>query len=143
MSAPAGPATAIGPFELRVTRGDLVRYAGASGDFNPIHYSDDAARAVDLPGVIAHGMLTMGLVIQPLIDWAGGDPGAVLAYDVRFARPLAVPDGAAVELTVAARAAAPEPGRMTVNLTVTSAGQKLLGKAQAVLDPSRIPSGRR
>ena len=66
-----------------------MRYAGASGDFNPIHYRDDIARSVGLPGVLAHGMLTMGLAVQPVVDWLG-DPGRILDYQVRFTRPVLV-----------------------------------------------------
>ncbi|MDR0626634.1 MAG: MaoC family dehydratase N-terminal domain-containing protein [Bifidobacteriaceae bacterium] len=131
----------IGPSIQELTRADLVRYAGASGDFNPIHYSESAARAAGLPNVIVHGMLTMGQVIQPLVDWAGGDPGAVLDYAVRFARPVPVPESGAVQLTVTGQVSAVESDRIKVNLTVTLAPahpadgvpQKVLGKAQAIL----------
>ena len=75
----------------RVTRADLVRYAGASGDFNPIHWSDRVATAVGLPGVIAHGMYTMALAGRAVTSWAG-DPGAVVEYGVRFTKPVIVPD---------------------------------------------------
>src|SRR3954469_20757070 len=76
---------------FRVTRADLVRYAGASGDFNPIHYSDRVATSVGLPGVIAHGMFTMALVGRALTVWAGA-PDAVVDFNVRFTRPVVVPD---------------------------------------------------
>ena len=72
-----------------MTRADLVRYAGASGDFNPIHYRDDVAERVGLPGVLAHGMLTMGAAVQPVVDWAG--PSRILDYTVRFTRPVVSP----------------------------------------------------
>ena len=72
-----------------LTRDSLVRYAGASGDFNAIHYRDDIAHAVGLPGVLAHGMLTMGFAVQPVVDWVG-DPGRVVDYQVRFTRPVVV-----------------------------------------------------
>ena len=72
-----------------LTRDSLVRYAGASGDFNPIHYRDDVAAEVGLPGVLAHGMLTMGLAVQPVVDWVG-DPGRIADYQVRFTRPVVV-----------------------------------------------------
>ena len=75
---------------IPLSRDSLVRYAGASGDFNPIHYRDDVAAAVGLPGVLAHGMLTMGFAVQPVVEWAGGDPGRVLDYQVRFTRPVVV-----------------------------------------------------
>jgi len=118
----------------RVTRADLVRYAGASGDFNPIHWSDRVATGVGLPGVIAHGMLTMGLTGRAVTSWAG-DPGALVEYTVRFGRPVVVPDddaGAAV--TVRGRVAAVlDGGRVRVDLTVTSGGEKVLSLARAVV----------
>ena len=89
------------PLAVRVTRADLVRYAGASGDFNPIHWSDRVATSVGLPGVIAHGMLTMALAGRLVTEWIG-DPAAVRAFGARFTRPVVVPDddeGALVELT--------------------------------------------
>src|SRR5258708_34480681 len=79
---------------FQVTRADLVRYAGASGDFNPIHWSDRIATGVGLPGVIAHGMLTMALAGRAVTAWVGGDPGAITDYSERFARPVGVPDDA-------------------------------------------------
>jgi acyl dehydratase len=119
---------------LPVRRADLVRYAGASGDFNVIHWNERIARSVGLPDVIAHGMLTMALAARAVTDWVG-DPGAVLEFGTRFTRPVPVPDdetGALVE--VAATVAAKLDGRQVrVDLTVTSAGQKVLGRAQAVV----------
>jgi acyl dehydratase len=119
---------------FRVTRADLVRYAGASGDFNPIHWNERVATQVGLPGVIAHGMLTMGLAARAVTAWAG-DPGALVEYTVRFGRPVVVPDdeeGAAV--TVRGRVAALlDGGRARVDLTVTSAGEKVLSLARAVV----------
>jgi acyl dehydratase len=119
---------------LPVRRADLVRYAGASGDFNVIHWNERLARSVGLPDVIAHGMLTMALAARAVTDWVG-DPGAVLEYGTRFTRPVPVPDddtGAVVEVagTVAAKL---DDRRVRVDLTVTSAGQKVLGRAQAVV----------
>ena len=113
-----------------LTRDSLVRYAGASGDFNPIHYRDDVATSVGLPGVLAHGMLTMGLAVQPVVDWAG-DPGRVVDYQVRFTRPVLVDpaDGATVE--VVAKVGAIDDDAIRVDLTVTFGGQTVLGKAQA------------
>src|SRR3954453_12470321 len=93
--------TELPPLALRGPRADPVRYAGASGDFNPIHWSDRVAAGVGLPGVIAHGMLTMALAGRLVTQWAGG-PAAVRSYGVRFTRPVVVPDddeGALVELT--------------------------------------------
>jgi acyl dehydratase len=118
----------------RVTRADLVRYAGASGDFNVIHWNERVAREVGLPDVIAHGMLTAGIAVRAVTRWAGG-PGAVVDYQVRFSRPVVVPDdGAGAELTVRGRVAAVgEDGRVRVDLTVTSNGDKVLSLARAVV----------
>jgi acyl dehydratase len=118
----------------RVTRADLVRYAGASGDFNVIHWNERVAREVGLPGVIAHGMLTAGIAARALTAWAG-DPGAVVDYQVRFSRPVVVPDDdAGAEVTVRGRVAAVLDGdRVRVDLTVTSGGEKVLSLARAVV----------
>ncbi|HEV7871134.1 MAG TPA: MaoC family dehydratase [Modestobacter sp.] len=118
----------------RVTRADLVRYAGASGDFNVIHWNERVAAAVGLPGVIAHGMLTAGIAARAVTQWAG-DPGAVVDYQVRFSRPVVVPDDdAGAELIVRGRVAALlEDGRVRVDLTVTSGGEKVLSLARAVV----------
>ena len=118
----------------RVTRADLVRYAGASGDFNVIHWNERVARDVGLPGVIAHGMLTAGLAARAVTSWAG-DPGAVVEYSVRFSRPVVVPDDdAGAEVTVRGRVAAVlEGGQVRVDLTVTSGGEKVLSLARAVV----------
>ncbi len=118
----------------RVTRADLVRYAGASGDFNVIHWNERVAREVGLPDVIAHGMLTAGIAVRAVTRWAG-DPGAVVDYQVRFSRPVVVPDDEqGAELTVRGRVAAVgEDGRVRVDLTVTSGGDKVLSLARAVV----------
>jgi acyl dehydratase len=118
---------------IALTRQDIARYAAASGDSNPIHLDDRAAEDAGLPGVIAHGMLTMGLAAQALVGWAGGDPGAVREYAVRFARPVPVPADGGVELQVTGRVAETRPDGIVLNLTVTLDGQKVLGKAQAKL----------
>lgn len=89
---------------FKVTRDSLVRYAGASGDFNPIHYRDDVAKSVGLPGVLAHGMLTMGASITPVIAWAGS-PASVVDYSVRFTKPVVVPPAGYAELKVVAAVA--------------------------------------
>ncbi|WNV74971.1 MaoC/PaaZ C-terminal domain-containing protein [Geodermatophilus sp. DSM 44513] len=117
-----------------VTRADLVRYAGASGDLNPIHWSDRVATEVGLPGVIAHGMLTMALAARAVTAWAG-DPGALVEYHVRFGRPVVVPDDdAGAQVTVRGRVAAVgEDGRARVDLTVTSGGEKVLSLARATV----------
>ncbi|WP_375163410.1 MaoC family dehydratase [Herbiconiux oxytropis] len=114
-----------------LTRESLVRYAGASGDFNAIHYRDDIAAEVGLPGVLAHGMLTMGLAIQPVVDWLG-DPALVADYQVRFTRPVVVDPVAGAEITVEAKIAQldEEAGTARVDLTVSVEGATVLGKAQ-------------
>jgi acyl dehydratase len=118
----------------RVTRADLVRYAGASGDFNVIHWNERVAREVGLPGVIAHGMLTAGIAVRAVTAWVG-DPGAVVDYHVRFSRPVVVPDDdAGAEVTVRGRVAAVlDDDRVRVDLTVTSGGEKVLSLARAVV----------
>ena len=115
-----------------LSRDSLVRYAGASGDFNPIHYRDDVAAEVGLPGVLAHGMLTMGLAVQPVVDWAG-DPGRVVDYTVRFTRPVVVDpvNGAVVEVTAKVGQLDEDAGVARIDLTVTFDGATVLGKAQA------------
>jgi acyl dehydratase len=123
------------PLSLRVTRADLVRYAGASGDFNPIHWSDRVATGVGLPGVIAHGMLTMALAGRLVTQWAG-DPAAVRSYGVRFTRPVVVPDddtGATVEVTAVIGAVDADAGTARVDITAKFGGQTVLGKARATV----------
>jgi acyl dehydratase len=117
-----------------VTRADLVRYAGASGDFNPIHWNERVATEVGLPGVIAHGMLTMALAARAVTAWAG-DPGALVEYHVRFGRPVVVPDdGTGAQVTVRGKVGAlGEDGRARVDLTVTSGGEKVLSLARATV----------
>jgi acyl dehydratase len=119
---------------FQVTRADLVRYCGASGDFNVIHWSERLATQVGLPGVIAHGMLTAGIAARAVTGWVG-DPGAVVDYQVRFSRPVVVPDdGVGAEVTVRGRVAALlEDDRVRVDLTVTSGGEKVLSLARAVV----------
>ena len=117
-----------------VTRATLVRYAGASGDFNPIHWNEKFAREVGLPDVIAHGMFTMASAARVVTDWAG-DPAAVVEYGVRFTKPVVVPNdekGAVIE--VAAKVAVKlDDKKVRVDLVATSAGQKVLGMARAVV----------
>lgn len=120
-----------------VDRADLVRYAGAAGDFNPIHWNERFAVQVGLPNVIAHGMFTMAQAIRVVTDWAG-DPGAVVEYGVRFIKPVVVPDdeaGASIEVSGKISALL-EENRVRVELTAVSAGQKVLGRAVAVV---RLP----
>ena len=113
-----------------ITRDSLVRYAGASGDFNAIHYRDDVATSVGLPGVLAHGMLTMGFAIQPVVDWIG-DSGKVLDYQVRFTRPVLVDSVVGASVTVVATVGSVEDDVARIDLTVTYGEQTVLGKAQA------------
>ncbi|GAA2248738.1 MaoC family dehydratase [Streptomyces amakusaensis] len=117
-----------------VTRATLVRYAGASGDFNPIHWNERFAVEVGLPNVIAHGMFTMAEAIRVVTDWTG-DPGAVVEYGVRFTRPVVVPnddEGAVIEVS-AKVAALLEDNRVRVDLLATSGGDKVLGMSRAVV----------
>ena len=114
-----------------LTRDSLVRYAGASGDFNPIHYRDDVAQQVGLPGVLAHGMLTMGFAVQPVVDWVG-DPGRIRDYQVRFTRPVVVDPETGAEVAVAARVGQldAEARVARIDLTVRVGDDTVLGKAQ-------------
>jgi acyl dehydratase len=122
---------------FRVTRADLVRYAGASGDFNPIHWNERVAGEVGLPGVIAHGMFTMALAARVVTGWTG-DPAALLEYHVRFGRPVVVPDDEqGAEVTVRGKVGALlDDGRARIDLTVTSDGEKVLSLARAIV---RLP----
>ena len=117
---------------FRVTRADLVRYAGASGDFNPIHWSDRFATSVGLPGVIAHGMLTMALAGRAVAGWIG-DTGAIVEFGVLFTTPVVVPDDdAGAEVTVAGVVKKrTDEGLLQVDVTATSGGEKVLGQARA------------
>jgi acyl dehydratase len=116
-----------------VTRADLVRYAGASGDLNPIHWSDRVARSVGLPGVIAHGMYTQALMARALDTWAGGT-GRVLELACKFTRPVVVPDDdTGVEVVVAGTVKNVTDEGVHVALTVTCGGEKVLGMPRAVL----------
>jgi acyl dehydratase len=127
-------ATALAPRTFTVTRADLIRYAGASGDFNPIHWSDRIATGVGLPGVIAHGMYTMALVGRAVTGWAGR-ADAVVDYSVRFARPVPVPDtdgGTEVTVTGVVRSTT-EDGATVLDLTATCGGDKVLSAARATV----------
>jgi acyl dehydratase len=118
------------PLTVQVTRADLVRYCGASLDFNRIHWSQSTAVAVGLPDVIAHGMLTMGLAARLVTDWAG-DPGAVVSYTTKFTRPVVVPDddaGATVEVTGKITEVDADAATVRVALTVRFEGQTVLGR---------------
>ncbi len=122
----------IGSTEFLLTRDSLVRYAGASGDFNPIHYRDDFAQSVGLDGVLAHGMLTMGAAVQVAVDWVG-DAGKVIDYGVRFTKPVFVDatDGAVLIVTGKIGEIDAENGEVRVDLTAVFNDTVVLGKAQA------------
>ncbi|HEX8582517.1 MAG TPA: MaoC/PaaZ C-terminal domain-containing protein [Acidimicrobiales bacterium] len=126
------------PASYPITRLDLVRYAGASGDFNVIHWNQRIATSVGLPDVIAHGMLTMATAARLVTDWAG-DPGAMAEYGVRFTKPVVVPDddrGALLEVAGVVSAKDEQARTVRVDVTATSGGDKVLGRAQAVV---RLP----
>ncbi len=138
------PGTQIPQKSYRVTRLDLVKYAGASGDFNVIHWNERAARSVGLPDVIAHGMYTMAQAGRYVTEWAGGDPGAVTEFGVRFSAMVPVPDddpasgttgGATIEVSgkVAEKLG---DGKVAVELTARAGGAKVLTRARAVV---RLP----
>ena len=121
--------------DFPISRFDLVRYAGASGDFNPIHWNERFARSVGLPDVIAHGMYTMAIAVQVVTDWAG-DPAAVVEYGVRFTRPVVVPDPDGARLSVTGKVTGVrEDGLVDIDLTATVDGQTVLAKARAVVRP--------
>ena len=134
--ADAAVGDALPTSTVTITRADLVRYAGASGDLNPIHWNERTAVDAGLPGVIAHGMFTMALAARHVADWAG-DPTAVTAFSTRFTKPVVVPDdeaGATVELggKVTAR---DDDGVLTVSVTAKADGKGVLGKAVATVRP--------
>ena len=117
-----------------VTRADLVRYCGASGDFNPIHWSERFATGVGLPGVIAHGMFTMALAGRAVTTWAGASD-AVVEFSVRFSRPVPVPDtdeGTQVVISGVVKEVTDE-GLTKLSVTATCNGEKVLSLAQAVI----------
>jgi acyl dehydratase len=122
----------IGTTEFLLTRDSLVRYAGASGDFNPIHYRDDFAQSVGLDGVLAHGMLTMGAAVQVAVNWVG-DAGKVIDYGVRFTKPVFVDaqDGAVLVVTGKIGEIDAENGEVRIDLTAAFNDTVVLGKAQA------------
>ena len=124
-----------------LSRDSLIRYAGASGDFNPIHYRDDVAQSVGLPGVLAHGMLTMGIAGSVVTDWCGTELN-VSSYQVRFTKPVVVDPSKGATILVVATVGQVDPGdgapdgSIRIDLTVTShTGEKVLGKAQLVVSP--------
>jgi len=126
--------TEIAPVQYQVTRRDLVRYAGASGDFNVIHWNERIAKSVGLPDVIAHGMLTMALAGRFLTGWAG-DPGAVAEFGVRFSSPVVVPDddkGALIEVAGVVTGKLADH-QVTVDITARSDDTKILTRARAIV----------
>jgi acyl dehydratase len=124
---------ALPPLTVHVDRARLVQYAGASLDRNRIHWDERFAKEVGLPDVIAHGMFTMGSAVTLVTDWVG-DAGRVVEYGVRFTKPVVVPyeTGADIEVSGVVKAVDPETKRVTVELTATAAGEKVLGRALAV-----------
>ena len=124
----------IGSETFSFSRDSLVKYAGASGDFNLIHYRDDFAKSVGLEGVLAHGMLTMGTAVQVAVNWIG-DAGKVIDYGVRFTKPVYVPADSSAEVVVSGKIAAIdlEAGTVRVDLTAICNELAVLGKAQAVI----------
>ena len=125
------------PASYPVARLDLVKYCGASGDFNVIHWNERIARAVGLPNVIAHGMFTMAQAARYITDWAG-DPGAMTEFGVRFSVPVVVPDDDAfVSIDVSGTIDAKlDDNRVAVTLTARSGGDKVLTRSRAVV---RLP----
>ncbi|PWH05026.1 acyl dehydratase [Brachybacterium endophyticum] len=129
--------------EYPISRDSLVRYAGASGDFNPIHYNDAFAEQVGLPGVIAHGMLTLGTAMSAVVD-AVGDPAAVHACSTRFTKPVPVPalEATTLSIVVTVRALDAEAGTAELDVTAEAAGTKVLGRARAsVALDTGVPDG--
>lgn len=126
---------ALTPLAVHITRKQLVKYAGAAGDFNAIHWNQRVATEVGLPDVIAHGMLTMATAGRIVTDWAG-DPGLLKQFEVRFTRPVVVSDddeGAELELTAVIGALDPEARTARVDITAKFNGQTVLGKARALV----------
>jgi acyl dehydratase len=118
--------------ELDISRDRLVRYAGASGDFNPIHYRDDIAERVGLEGVFAHGMLTMGVAVSPITEWLGSD-GYVSDYQSRFTRPVVVDPDEGARVSITGTVATVEENSARIDLKVTFRDKTVLGKAQVVV----------
>lgn len=125
------PGDALGPRTFAITRADLVAYAEAAGDPNPIHQDEEVARSVGLPGVIAHGMLTLGLVGRAVDEWTGG--AEVVELGCKFTQPVVVPAEGAAEVVVAGTVKTVADGLVTLALEVTSAGAKVLGMPRAVV----------
>ncbi len=130
MSVQAEVGQRLPGFTATLSRVELARYAGACGDFNPIHYNDAAAAALGLPGVIAHGMLTMGTALRVVTDWTG-DPTRVLSYYVRFTKPVVVPATGVAEVSFAGTVTAVVDGVATISIEAICAEAKVLGSASA------------
>lgn len=134
----------IGSLAVDLSRASLVRYAGASGDFNPIHWNERFAQSVGLSGVIAHGMLTMGTAVQLVSDWAG-DPGAIVDYQTRFTKPVPVADAPGGEnpdtptntLTISGKVGALNEEERTARIDLTVTARDEEGKEQKVLMKSQ------
>jgi acyl dehydratase len=126
------------PQVFPIGRANLVQYAGASGDFNPIHWSEQTATGVGLPNVIAHGMLTMAIAVRVVTDWLG-DPAGVLDYGVRFTRPVVVEFDRPTDLQVSAsvRSVDEESATAVLDLTATVAGETVLARARATVQLAR------
>lgn len=123
--------------EITITRGDLVRYAGASGDFNPIHWSDREARNVGLPGVIAHGMFTMATAIAVVTDWLG-DPAAIVEYSTKFTNLLPVDELHGAQLRVDGVVATVDAAAGTARIDLAATARQPDGSWQAVLGRARV-----
>jgi acyl dehydratase len=133
-AARAAVGTVLPSLTVFLTRADLVRYAGAAMDFNPIHYSERFAAQAGLPGVVAHGMLTMGTALRVVTDWVG-DPARVISYFTRFTQPVVVPDDdRGAELRFGARVTALDGSVATVSIDALCNGQKVLGAARAEVE---------
>ena len=125
------PGDVLDPREFTVTRADLVRYAEASGDHNPIHQDEQVATSVGLPGVIAHGMYTLALAARAVADWTGG--AEVVDLGCKFTNPVVVPAEGAAMVVVAGTVKSAADGLVTLALEVTCDGQKVLGMPKAVV----------
>ncbi|GAA1156596.1 MaoC family dehydratase [Kribbella jejuensis] len=125
--------TELPPLQVTLRREDLVRYAGASGDFNPIHWNDRMAAALGLPGVIAHGMLTMASAARVVTDWIE-DPADLVEYGVRFTKPVVVPDDdKGATITFSAKVDKVGDGLAEIDITALAGEEKVLGRARAVV----------
>lgn len=125
--------TELPSLTVTLRRDDLVRYAGASGDFNPIHWNDRMAAALGLPGVIAHGMLTMASAVRVVTDWIE-DPADLVEYGVRFTKPVVVPDDdKGVSVTFSAKVDKVTDGLAEIDITALAGDEKVLGRARAVV----------